>query len=116
MDLPGLLAIATHQLTPDFADLVAAARRVVFVDARADCAHEGVRIEEAAPGLEDSAIGHFGSPQALLGLVSSIFGKQPQAWIVSLPAYSFEFSEDLSEGTAAAVPVAIDRIRLLLGV
>lgn len=116
MGLPGLLSIATHQLTPDFVDLVAAARRVVFVDARFDCAEDGVRVEIATVGLEDSAIGHFGSPQALLGLVSSIFGKQPKAWIVSLPAYSFEFSEQLSPGTAEAVPIAVARIRALLEV
>jgi hydrogenase maturation protease len=102
--------IITHQLTPDLAEDIASEARVVFVDAYA--AQETgakLRIEkisgEAVGSL--SAMGHHGDPANLLHLADLLFGKIPDAWVVGIPASSFDMGDTISPETLQMIDEAV---------
>lgn len=116
--LPNVRAIASHQLTPEMADALVTAEVVIFVDARQADPHSespaGVTFtalsaaEDAAP-----ASAHVSDPRRLLALTKQIYGRCPQAWLISVPGVNFDFGESLSELARQGVEVALRRIRLL---
>jgi hydrogenase maturation protease len=107
---PGVTALAVPQLLPELAEAIAAAARVVFVDASA--AGGAVRCDpltgEAAPRL-----GHASDPRWLLALARGVYGARPPAWLLSVPAGDLGQGEGLSllarRGVAEAVAL-IERL------
>jgi hydrogenase maturation protease len=93
--IPGLLALAVPQLTPELAEPLASARLAIFIDASLDPDHT-VRVQPIEPGTTADPLGHTASPQWLLGMVSALHGNCPQAWLVSAPGICFDFGEGLS--------------------
>jgi hydrogenase maturation protease len=93
--IPGLLALAVPQLTPELAEPLAKARLVVFVDASID-PDQGVRVQPIEPGAAAEPLGHVASPRWLLGMARALHGHCPQAWLVSVPGICFDFGEGLS--------------------
>jgi hydrogenase maturation protease len=92
---PGVRTITVHQLTPELADVIATARRVVFVDAEVGTVRVGVNRLEVC----DSAymFVHVGNPAWLMGLTRAVYGRCPPAWLVTVPGTAFGFGERLSE-------------------
>lgn len=109
--LAGVEAIAAHQLVPELAEPLARARRAIFVDAAAGACRVAVTPLEAggAPG----ALGHAGDPRALLAVTAALYGAWPEAWLVALPAASFELGADLSDVAERGVAEALALIREL---
>lgn len=102
--------IITHQLTPDLADDIAAAEQLVFVDAYpAGAPGAGLRVAKivAGPAGGGRALGHHGDPGALLHLAGRLFGAPPAAWLVGIPAYSFEAGETMSPETSQMIAEAV---------
>lgn len=101
--------IVTQQLTPDLAEDIAAAEQVVFIDAyAADGAGADLRVERVrADGTRASAIGHHGDPACLMRLAGQLFGRVPDAWVVGIPAFSFEAGETISPGTSRGIDEAV---------
>jgi hydrogenase maturation protease len=96
--------VVVHQLTFDLAETLARARRVLFVDAHArETRMQLARVSrhEMGPG-----IGHALEPEALLAWTSAACGQAPEAWVLSVPAQSFEVGEQLSPDVERAVPAA----------
>ncbi|MCS7055405.1 MAG: hydrogenase maturation protease [Thermoflexales bacterium] len=116
--LPNVRAIASHQLTPEMADALVAAEVVIFVDARQVNAEDkssfGVTFT-ALSAAEDAAPNsfHISDPRRLLALTKQLYGRCPQAWLISVPGVNFDFGESLSEPARQGVEVALRRIRLL---
>ena len=102
--------IVTRQLTPDLAESIASAAQVVFVDAyAADQRDAGLRIERLSNGDTQaaSALDHHADPAALLGLADRVFGKQPDAWVVGIPAFNFDIGESVSPATLRCIDEAV---------
>lgn len=115
--LPGVESRALHQLTPELAEAIARAARVVFVDAYPAAGPEDdVRCVPvgAAPAVAGPGLGHHGDPAGLLKLSLFLYGRQPRAWVVGVPAYSFALGAQLTPRTAQAVEGAVARVRALL--
>lgn len=105
-----LRTFSPHQLGPEFAEDIAAAAIVIFVDA--------VRIDSEAIGAKPqvrrlypavgagSAIGHSADPAGLMLLSHDLYGRCPKAWLVTVPGFDFDYGEGLSDVTMAAVPEA----------
>jgi hydrogenase maturation protease len=110
---PGVTAIVSHGLTPELAQPIAEADRVVFVDAHAG-SHEVVVVEvlpAAAPGL-----GHASDPGWLLALAESLWGRRPRAWLIAVPAENFDLGEGLSPRAERGVQAALREVaRLVAG-
>lgn len=108
----GATVLDVHQLTPELAEDLAAAERVVFVDAsvEADCVK--ATPVQAAAGREVQT--HRATPEALLDLARRLYGAAPKAWLVPVPARQFAVGTEMSGPTAAAVREAAALVRGLL--
>jgi hydrogenase maturation protease len=107
--------VACHQLTPELAERVAAVDLVVFVDAGAGLRPGSVVVTpvQSASALSPGLVHHV-DPGALLTLASKLYGRSPEAFLVTVGAGSFALSEHLSEPVAAALPEVIAAVRRLV--
>ncbi|HEX9093442.1 MAG TPA: hydrogenase maturation protease [Coriobacteriia bacterium] len=105
--LPAMHLRHAHQLTPEMAECISRATGVVFVDARRDGAPGEVRCEPVAPAAGANPLAHSVSPQTLLLYAESLYGRAPQAAVVSITGERFGMGEGLSPKVQRAVPRAI---------
>ena len=112
MNLPGVRTLACHQLSPEHADLVSRARKVIFVDAAMD-EMDGVKFRLLAPGDTTQLMAHAADPRTLLALARDVFGRAPEAWWLTIPAAELKFGEGLSPGAVAGFQIAIEKIQAL---
>jgi len=112
-DLPGLSAIACHQLGPELAPAVSAARRVVFVDAAAGGGGP-VRVTALEPEGAGEVVTHAGDPRSILCLAKALFGRCPPAWWVTVPVENFEYRQGLSGPAREGLSEALARVREIL--
>ncbi len=104
--------ITCLQLTPELAEPVSRASRVIFTDAHAGLPPGEIRIEPVAPS--PSALIHQVDPGALLDWSLKLYGRAPEATIVGIGGESFELGEGLSPAVERAVQEAVCVIRNLL--
>jgi Ni,Fe-hydrogenase maturation factor len=90
-ELPDVLALDTHQLTPELASTLA---------------------EVGAVTLELG--GHGGDPRALLGLAELLYKRSPRAWWLTIPASGFDFGAGLSSTTCRGMLIALRYLRDVL--
>lgn len=112
LKLPGVRSIACHQLTPELAEPVSRATRVVFVDAAADAA-AGIQLRQLKPAETGQVMAHAADPQSLLALARDVFGHCPAAWWLTIPVEKFEFGDELSPLARQGVELASERIQAL---
>ncbi len=114
---PGLTVRVCHQLTPELAAGVAAAERVIFIDAARDGG--GVRIRRLdAPGearAAGSPMTHVLSPGAVVALARALYDRIPPAYLVTIPGLCFGIGAGLSESVLRLMPEAADAVERLLG-
>jgi hydrogenase maturation protease len=108
--LPAMHLRHAHQLTPEMAECVSRATGVVFVDARRDGTPGEVRCEEVLPAAGSNPLAHSVSPQTLLLYAESLYGRAPEAVVVSITGERFGMGEGLSDTVRKAVPRAIRAI------
>lgn len=111
---PGVIDVqSVHQLTPDLAEPISQAGRVIFIDAGVGDIPGEVRIFPLE--LDGSLHGtHQTSPQALLALADALYGRCPPAHMVTITGENFELSESLSPVVAGAVAIAVREVCGLL--
>jgi hydrogenase maturation protease len=113
--LAGVRTMACHQLTPELADPIAAAGRVIFVDAVGAFSKE-VSICEIAPAAPSSGITtHVVDPQILLRLARQVYGQCPRAWWLTVPVEKLDFGEKLSPLAQRGLHEALEKIRVMAG-
>ena len=106
--LPGVEGVAAHQLTPELAERIGEAERVVFVDAGQD---DVVLARPVGPGRTAQALGHTGDPRELLALAEALYGHRPEVWLMTLPAPDLGFGEGLSAMAEHGLAEALRQIR-----
>jgi len=99
----GVEAIAVHQLTPELAERLSRADRVLFVDA--SITGDRISLERVQPA-EPSGLGHSLGPSGLLFLTERLYGAAPEGWALSIPGSSFGLGEKLSEEAESLLPAA----------
>ena len=122
---PQLAVVEAVQLTPELAPLLAAARRVLFVDAEAGAAAitGGWRLEPVPPlepggttaAWSSQPLSHHASPGVLLMLAETLYGRRPPAWQLLVAAHACGFGSGLSPATEALLPGALAAVRLWCG-
>jgi hydrogenase maturation protease len=100
----------TLQLTPEMAEEIAPYERVCFVDAHTGSIAGQVQLVPVEPQFQHSPFTHHLTPQSLLSMCQTLYGKTPQAVLLSVRGYQFEFERQLSPETAALVPEALELI------
>jgi len=98
------------QLTPEMAEDIAAYMYVCFVDAHTGSIPRPVRLINVNSEFQHTPFTHHLTPQSLLSLCETIYGKKPDAALVSVLGHRFLFTRQLSEETSALVPQAVDLI------
>jgi hydrogenase maturation protease len=95
------------QLTPEMAEDVSAYAYVCFLDAHTGSIPEPVRLIDVKSEFQASPFTHHLTPQSLLSLCETIYGKKPEAALLSILGHRFLFSRRLSEQTEQLVPEAV---------
>lgn len=98
------------QLTPEMAEDVASYPYVCFIDAHTGNIPEPVRLIKVKSEFQNSPFTHHLTPQSLVSMCETIYGKRPDAALLSVIGHRFLFSRELSEETAALVPQATELI------
>jgi Ni,Fe-hydrogenase maturation factor len=138
-DMPGVQALAVHQLMPELAEALAEADLAIFVDARVPTparkreqlsphlpawergvggggggGEEFVSVQPIEPAAADAALGHTGDPHALLALTKALYDRSPLAWSITVPARSFAFGAGLSPAAERGLAAALQQISDLI--
>lgn len=105
-------AVAVVQLTPELADRIARAMRVVFVDADRSGPAGWVTRRRLDPGkAEAAAFSHHATPEGLLAAAKVLHGRLPEAWLVTIGGERFGWGERLSPAVEAAVSAVAEELR-----
>lgn len=110
LSLPSVRTLVCQQLSPEHADLVARARRVVFVDAAVDCL-DGVKLRKLEPGETTQLMAHAADPRTMLALARDVFGHAPEAWWLTIPAINLGFGTDFSPESEAGFATAVAELQ-----
>lgn len=103
--------IARQQLTPDLADAVSRADKVIFIDACAESAPGEIRVRDVMPaGANWGAFVHEMSPEVLLDCVMDIYKVVPRAQLITIGGESFEIGEGLTQKVSDAIPKVIEMV------
>ena len=119
--LANLCVIERTHLTPELAPVLAAARRVLFVDAAAEAAAGPGRwrLEPLLPPASGPADGsptselfsHHTSAGGLLQLANTLYGRRPPAWQLLVTAHGMGLSTELTPTTKALLPELLAAVR-----
>ncbi|WP_169977940.1 hydrogenase maturation protease [Tautonia rosea] len=115
-DLCGVVALAAHQLVPEFAEPIHKARVVIFVDAvrSSNSESESVSTIPLHPRATASPLGHVSDPEQLLALARDVFCRCPPAYLIRVPASDVNLGDSLSPLAEAGIHKAFDHISTLL--
>jgi len=105
-----LCTLVLQQLGPELAETVKDYDLVVFVDAHVDETTEGLKIIPVEAAYRPSAFSHTLSPGSLLALTKALYHVEPQAFIVAVRGYDFDFGTELSEQARKWADEAVERI------
>ena len=106
-----LLDLAFHlQLTPEMAEDISPYEYVCFLDAHTGNIPEPVRLIEVESEFQVSPFTHHLTPQSLLSMCQTIYGKKPDAALLSVLGHRFLFSRQLSKETSRLVPQAVELV------
>jgi hydrogenase maturation protease len=112
--LPHVRALAMHQLTPELAEGVARAAAVVFVDACPGSDRGALRTETLQPEPGASPMGHVSDPRWLLALARDLYGRVPEALLVTVRADNLDYSLGLSPRAERGLVKALRYLACLL--
>lgn len=98
------------QLTPEMAEEVADYEHVCFIDAHTGNIPEPVRLIPVESKFQNSPFTHHLTPQSLMSMCGTIYGKKPEAVLLSVLGHRFLFTRELSRETAELVPQAVELI------
>jgi hydrogenase maturation protease len=78
-----------HMLLPEFVVDFSEMDRIILVDATVNLpagewAKKRIEAARAADGSPLPSVGHFLSPESVLGSVSTLFGKEPETWLYTI--------------------------------
>jgi hydrogenase maturation protease len=111
MNLSGMRTLSCPLLSPELAEPVSQAERVVFVDAALETRE--LELRPLAPADSTQLMAHAAEPATVLALARDVFGHAPQAWLLTLPVENMEIGEKLSARTEQAVAMATQKVQEL---
>jgi hydrogenase maturation protease len=113
----GLAAVRTsakYQLAIDDAYDVSECAAVIFVDA-SKTADAPFSVQPVAPSLEQTFFAsHDVRPDLILGLCRRLYGCSPDARLIGIRGYAFDFDEGLTAPARANLEAALAYIREIL--
>lgn len=111
MNLSGVRTLSCPLLSPELAEPVSQAERVVFVDAGLHTRE--LELRPLFPADSSQLMAHAAEPATVLALARDVFGHAPQAWLLTLPVENLGIGEKLSVKTEQAVATAKEKVQEL---
>ncbi len=102
------------ELSPDLAERVAGADKVVFLDASSDGPAGEMSCQALAPAAEITPVSHGLSPATLLLYAQRLHGRAPQAVLVSVGGESFGAGDHLSPRLQELLPKVLRCVLCIL--
>jgi len=112
LHLPGVRTLICPLLTPELADPIARAGKVIFVDAAVD-APRAVQWRRLEPRESLQLMAHAADPRTMLALARDVFGRAPEAWWLTIPAIALGFGEELTPTAQRGLAEAVAKIQAL---
>ena len=106
---PGVDTDADYQLNIEHGAQLAAYDAVVFIDA-STTAPEPFEFERVAPSDAVTFTTHAVSPGSVLAIAADHFGGAPEAWVLGIRAYAFEFMQDLTPKAGENLAQALEHM------
>jgi hydrogenase maturation protease len=105
---PAIRIISRHQLTPEFAEEIAASASVILIDCSTASAPGSVSAVPVEPVVSSVALNpHHIGPAELLALARDLYSSSPrEALLLTIGAASTELSEHPSDTVRSALPEA----------
>ncbi len=98
-----ITTVTSHDLKPEYAELIAHHQVVFFIDASIDCNELVIEEITTIPNSEIQNSHHL-NPIQLISLSKKLFRQVPKnIFIVKLPAINLDFGEKLSQPTQKAM-------------
>ena len=98
------------QIYPELAETISHYKRVCFVDAHTSDIPEPISWVELEPVYEKSPLTHHMSPKTVLSIAATVYDSHPEAILISVRGYHFQFERELSPMTAELVDEATERL------
>lgn len=111
---PGVTVCDNYQLVIEDALEIAAHDVVWFVDAARDGA-EPYALRPLSPNADIAFTSHLVKPEVLLALAGQYYAKAPQAYLLGIRGYEFEFLEGLTERARGNLAQAVAHLRDRIG-
>ncbi len=111
--LPGVVTECDYQLNIEHAAEVAGKDAVIFADA-ARVGPEPFAFRGLEAGREIAFTTHALDPCSVLGLCRDVYDCSPQAFLLAIRGYAFEFDEGLQEQAGKNLDAALAFLRELL--
>ncbi len=113
---PGVRVISRHILTAELVEDIAAADRVIFLDACVEGEPGEVRVQPLT--ADDSAIStmaHFLEPRELLAWCQALYQREPTAYLFTVAGQSFDYAHyALSPTATTALASLLTQVRALV--
>jgi len=93
-----------HQLLPEMVDMIGQVEATIFIDAAQDGEPGELRCERVLPEAVPARFTHQLSPAAMLAWSQKLYGRCPQAFLVSVCGGSFALGGRLSPAVSASLP------------
>jgi hydrogenase maturation protease len=105
-------AIVCQQLTPELAKNLSEADRVIIIDADQGNIPGQVTVKEIKPGNQAfNPLTHELDPATLLTISRELYGKCPDAFLITVTGSTFEYGENLSQPATDAIPEVLQHVR-----
>lgn len=111
---PNVTTSDNYQLVIEDAVEVAAHDVVWFVDASCE-GDAPCTLSRLAPALDITFTSHLLKPESLLAIAHQQFGRSPEAYLLSIRGYQFDFLEGLSRPAADNLALAMVLLRRRIG-
>lgn len=98
------------QLSPELAETLAHFDRICFVSVHTGQMNQDIVWQELRGEYQASPVTHHIVPATCLSLIQMLYDRQPEAVLVSIRGYEFDFSHSLSPQTACLAEQALQRI------
>jgi hydrogenase maturation protease len=97
---PGLQVVYTQQLVPEMSEALAQVDKAVFIDAHVPGTDWlPIHWRPITPQHHVTMVSHHFTPETLLAWSYSLYGKAPQAFILSILGTNFDFGYELAPET-----------------
>ena len=112
----GVDVISRHILTAELVEDIAAADRVIFLDATVEGEPGEVQVQDLKPDARAvSTMAHFLDPRELLAWCQTLYQHEPPAFLVSAAGQSFDYANySLSPTGASALGPMLERVHALI--